>query len=199
MVSRPFIDVLMLLNILVLLVACAANSQPLGGNTSPAPALSPTVSAGPDAPATSTLSTSIPGVPDQSELQAHITNYLIATLGETNFGGRVFCAYHVLDSAGQDTTTTAYLAVFCGEYYLQDQRLQRGAARSDFVALSLQQRGAELAIVGHQRPQGAGSQYDEEIRRIFPAHLQQAIVRRAHTHALETAAEHAARMYYSIP
>lgn len=123
----------------------------------------------------------------------------MATFGESNFGGNVFCTYHVLDSAVQDTTTVAYLAFYCGEYYVQGQRLQRGSSLIDFVALTLQHQGEALSIVGHQQPQGAGSQYDEEIQRIFPAHLQQAIIRRAHTQALETATEQAARRYYNIP
>lgn len=134
-----------------------------------------------------------------------IDSYLAEQIGSAYMGGRVFCAYELMDWVHDEhqQQTTLYLWVLCQEYLAVGDTLEKGTGVSVPVALYVSQTGDGWQMA-HRLP-GDGTQYGQDVRILFPQHLwgeilaenPQAIERynqRAET--LERLSEQAARIFY---
>ena len=103
----------------------------------------------------------------ESSLQmANAEDYLATNVGESGFGGTVFCAYEFLN-AELGTKGKMYTWVHCQEYYLRGESLLLGTGISVPVALELRQTNGEYTIIGHRQPR-SGTNYGQDVRAIFP-------------------------------
>ena len=159
----------------------------------------PTTPAAPTQAPESFPGTAAPGI---AEL---VDSYLAGNVGSAYLGGRVFCAYDLMDYVqdARQQQTTLYLWVLCQEYLAVGDTLELGTGVSVPVVLFVNQIDGGWQIA-HRLP-GDGTQYGQDVRILFPQHLwgeifaenPQAIQRynqRAET--LERLTEQAARIYY---
>ncbi|KAF0109348.1 MAG: hypothetical protein FD146_392 [Anaerolineaceae bacterium] len=141
--------------------------------------------------------------PTSPDYRAPVESYLVENIGQANFGGKVFCAYDVLEADLRTDDADVYVWALCAEYYLEDGALTMGTASSLPVALHLQESNGQYVVTGHEIP-GDGSQYWPDIQKFFSA---EAIQNMCETDAdccneraarLENAVEEKAREYYDL-
>ncbi|MCA9959883.1 MAG: hypothetical protein KC443_12655 [Anaerolineales bacterium] len=96
-----------------------------------------------------------------------IESYLTANIGETAFGGNVFCAHVVLANEQQENVNTLYLWALCQEMYQNGQQLEIGTGVSLPVAIILEKQESSWQIMEHEIPRD-GEGFAEDIKRIFP-------------------------------
>jgi hypothetical protein len=96
-----------------------------------------------------------------------VEEYLVEQIGLASFGGKVFCAWDLLEEAQRSDGVDLYVWALCAEYYLEGKTLTMGTASSLPVALHLQKSGNEYAVISHEIPLD-GVDYWPSIQRIFP-------------------------------
>jgi phage shock protein PspC (stress-responsive transcriptional regulator) len=99
--------------------------------------------------------------------RAEINNYLEDNIISANFGGEIFADYYTF---GQDSENV-YIWAYISEYYKENGELKQGTAASLPMAVHLQ--GEK--VIGYEVP-GDGSNYSGDVRKIFPADLQDSIL-----------------------
>ncbi len=93
---------------------------------------------------------------------------LVAAVGQSNFGGKIFCAYDLLGSRGREEEMEVFVWALCREYFLAGQELTSGTASSLPVALHLKKSGDGYALTGFDIPQD-GTGFMPSIQAAFPA------------------------------
>ena len=142
--------------------------------------------------------------PASSDYLAPVESYLVENIGQASFGGKVFCAYDVLEADVRADGTDVYVWALCGEYYLDNGVLTLGTAGSLPVALHMQESGGQYVVTGHAVP-GDGTEYWPGIQRIFPAGAIEKMCAAGEpdcynerAQRLEEAIEQEAREYYGL-
>lgn len=100
-----------------------------------------------------------------TELQKVTKDYLVEKVGVAGFGGKVFCAYKVLDMEGGDEVKE-YVYTLCEEYYQSGGELKKGTGLKLPVVLHIRKQGGAYTVLSHEAPRDAG--YKREIERLFP-------------------------------
>ena len=142
--------------------------------------------------------------PPAADPLAPVQAYLVDNIGEAYFGGEVFCAYDVLDTAVGTESAAVYVWALCAEYYVEDGRLVMGTASSLPVALYLEDNGQQGYRVNQHELPGNGIEYGPSLRRIFPAAAIAAMCEgktacyNDRAWRLEDAAEAQARAYFGL-
>jgi hypothetical protein len=114
-------------------------------------------------PSPTIMPTPLFGLPTET-----ILGYLARKVGLSSFGGKVFCAYEILDSDQSASNPAIYLWALCEEYYMVGETINKGTGISVPVALYLNKAGDVVEISSHRLP-GNGNRYGRDIQAIFPA------------------------------
>jgi hypothetical protein len=142
-------------------------------------------------------------IPDSPDILAPVENALMENIGQTSFGGKVFCSYDVLGSEARSDGMDVYVWALCGEYYLDNGVLTLGTGSSMPVAIHMQKAGRVYEVVSCEIPSD-GMDYMPSIQRIFTA---AAIQKMCHENPdcyneraqrLQNASEQKAREYYGL-
>lgn len=96
-----------------------------------------------------------------------VKDYLEENIGNSGFGGEVFCAYEILGEEKLGILVNEYLWVMCQEFYLKEGNLKEGTGSSLPVAFVLQEEGDSYKVIDCKIPQ-SGAEYGQDIREIFP-------------------------------
>ena len=142
-------------------------------------------------------------IPDSPDILAPVENALMENIGQTSFGGKVFCSYDVLGTEAWADGMDVYVWALCGEYYLDNGVLTLGTASSLPVAIHMQKAGRVYEVVSCEIPSD-GTDYMPSIQRIFTA---AAIQKMCHENPdcyneraqrLQNTIEQKAREYYGL-
>ncbi len=106
--------------------------------------------------------------PQPAPYLAPVESALVDSIGHAYFGGKVFCAYDLLETKTRADLSDVYVWAFCGEYVLDGHTLNLGTASSLPVAIHLQKSGATYRVVSFQIPQD-GTGFLPSIQAAFPA------------------------------
>lgn len=101
-----------------------------------------------------------------TELQKVTKDYLVEKIGVTGFGGKVFCAYKVLEIDGAGDDVKEYVYTLCQEYYQSGGELKKGTGLKLPVVLHVRKQGGVYKVLSHEAPRDAG--YKREVERLFP-------------------------------
>ena len=89
---------------------------------------------------------------------------------QPSFGGKIFSAHYVFKSEDGKI----YIWAFLQEYYKKSGKTELGSGWSVPMVLSTETHAGVMSIAGHETPHD-GSQYGDDIRRLFPKELHQKI------------------------
>jgi len=131
-----------------------------------------------------------------NELKTVMRTYLEQNLGETGFGGKVFCAHNVLGINESGEQIHVYVYAVCQEYYLKGEDLTKGTGSALPVALLVQKTGSQYRVVSHEVP-GDGSRFSADVERIFPPDIRKKVYSAPSSNASTQAeAEKEAKQYF---
>jgi hypothetical protein len=99
-----------------------------------------------------------------------IEKYLDEKVMQPSFGGKIFSAHQVL----MTDKDKIYIWAYVQEYYKQSGKTELGSGWSVPMVLNIEWKAGLWSITGHETP-GDGSQYGDDIRRLFPQELHQKI------------------------
>jgi len=133
-----------------------------------------------------------------------VNDYLVKSIGQASFGGRVFCAYDLLGTDNRAEQADVYVWALCAEYYLDGDTLTMGTASSLPVSIHLQASDGEYQVSGSEVPMD-GMGYGASIERIFPSGAIRQMCRQSadcyneRAERLEDATRQQAAEYYHVP
>jgi hypothetical protein len=130
-----------------------------------------------------------------ADLKGITDSYLITEVMKPNFGGKVFCAYHVLEVEEKGDVVDEYVLALCQEYSVRDEKLSKGTGVAIPVAIRTARQEKAYRFVSGRIPRDAG--YANEVKRIFPAKTHEEIFYRRNDDLLAEV-EKEAKNYYGI-
>jgi hypothetical protein len=102
-----------------------------------------------------------------SECHPLVMNTLVENIISPAFGGKVFCAYDLLNLTEKKERMHVYVWAMCEEYYLDNGTLTMGTGASLPVAVHLSYSGSIYLLESKQIPSD-GTFYGSSLRDIFP-------------------------------
>jgi hypothetical protein len=136
--------------------------------------------------------------------QLPIQDYLVEHIGQSSFGGKVFCTYDMLGADLLSDGADVYVWALCAEYYLVGEIPTMGTASSLPVALHMQVSGGKYRVIGNKVPMD-GMEYGTSIQLIFPKETIKKMCRsnadcyNERAERLENLARQQAMKYFALP